>query len=154
MTTERKEFRRLMGEASALSTEDAMFVEVEQRIAAGEDWARVEWDALIRESDLLRAALPQVEVPADLEARLLGAIETGGPSAGRRWPRIAAAAAAVLLITLASMNGTPCPASRLSVNPTAAPSIASASAEFACCGPWGQSPMMIIFKSFLKIFII
>ena len=108
MTTEHEEFRKLMGEASALSTEDALFVEVEQRIAAREDWARAEWDALLREGELLRMALPLVEVPADLEARLLGAIETVGQSSHRRWPWIAAAAAAVLLIPCAIWWSAPC----------------------------------------------
>lgn len=72
------ELRREMGDLSMLDKDDPRRQALERRIAE-HPWAEREWADLQFEEECLRAAVGQVEPPADLQARLLGELERAVP---------------------------------------------------------------------------
>lgn len=107
--TQREAFRRAMSEASVLPPGDPQRRPVETQVATAGEWAQREWLALLEEEERLRLALRGVEVPDDLEQRLLAIPEETGRRKGfwsrlRRapfWTTGALAAAILLAIGLA-----------------------------------------------------
>lgn len=96
MKIDRDEFRNLMGEVAALPSGDPLRGDVERRIAEEEAWAASEWALLMEENEIFETALPAVELPGDLEQRLLATLESPRVASRRRWIPIAVAAAVLL----------------------------------------------------------
>ena len=108
--------RQLMAEASALPPDEPQRQELERRIGNEGAWAQQEWSLLLRENACLRTALQEVDVPQDLERRLLAVRETAvrrRTFVGRwRWP-IATVAAALFMIGVVELMQSRTDSSRL-----------------------------------------
>ncbi len=88
-----------MGETAALPPDDPQRRTLEHRLANGQPATDQEWRDLLSENDCFRNILPKVDVPDDLEHRLLAvASDTSRRRLFARWGWGLAAAAVVLLL--------------------------------------------------------
>jgi hypothetical protein len=100
---EKEILRRAMSGMAALSPDDPLRLELEGKVAAAGEWARIEWLRLLGAEGALRDRLRRVEVPPGLEERLLASARTAGRThSALRLSRGWLAAAAVLLLALSS----------------------------------------------------
>ena len=107
----KQEFRRRIGEASALPSGDPLRREVEEEITHLGTWAEEEWLALLEEAERLRLELNRVEVPYALQERLMAIPgQIGKPQNSlRKSSRISlmlkwlGAAAAIIMVFIAAL---------------------------------------------------
>ncbi len=94
-----KSLQQEMGEAAALPPDDPRRRDLESRLANDQTSADQEWRDLLLENECFRDNLSRVEVPDDLESRLLTvASKPSGPRMTAPWGWAFAAAAVMLLL--------------------------------------------------------
>ena len=71
MVDERERLRKAMGEGASLPPEDPLRQELEAVISRTGQWAEKEWLEVLTQDEHVRIALRKVEVPGDLEQKLL-----------------------------------------------------------------------------------
>lgn len=101
--SERKKLELLIGEMAAQAGEEAVREEVLQQID-GKPWVQEQWHDLLQENDCLRKELNEVDVPDDLEDRLLEAAELPSPKSPDRKSRLSIWAMAVVAILLVAIG--------------------------------------------------